>query len=323
VPINVAKEVVRQILESGKVTRSTIGLSLQPLQDLETFFDVGKTEGAIVSSVEPDGPADKAGIRAQDVFIAYGGAPVEGRYPEQLFDTRRRVSDTPVGSKVPIKVKRGGQVLDLELVTEELTTVRGDEENFPKWGLVAQDITDRLAQREKLPTTDGVYVTGVRQGEPAEKGGLARGDAVVGIGSQPVKGIKDFKKAYDDAVRKKEAMVLLRVRRGQGVLPVLIRADYGPPPKPPAKKPDAPKAEPKKEDAPKPEEPKKEDAPKPEEPKKEDAPKAEAPKPEQPAAPKPEEPKPPPPPAPPTPPEPTPPEPAAGVTCLPGAAGVC
>jgi len=91
VPINVAKEVVRQILESGKVKRSTIGLTLQPLQDLETFLDVGKMEGAVVSSVEPNGPAAEAGIQPQDILVEFAGKPVRGRYPEQLFELRRRV----------------------------------------------------------------------------------------------------------------------------------------------------------------------------------------------------------------------------------------
>jgi len=117
VPINVAKEVVRQILQNGKVTRSTIGASFQPLQDLEAFFDVGKSEGAIIAGVEADGPAGKAGIRARDILLEYGGAKVEGRYPEQLFELRRRISDTPVGAKVPVKIKRAGEVLAMEIAT--------------------------------------------------------------------------------------------------------------------------------------------------------------------------------------------------------------
>jgi serine protease Do len=236
VPINVAKEVVRQILKTGKVTRSTIGLTLQPLQDLEAFFDVGKTEGAVVSSVEPDGPAAKADIQPQDVLLEFGGEKVKGRYPEQLFDLRRRVAKTRVGEKVKVKLKRAGEVRTVEIVTEELTTVRSKEENFPKWGLVGQDITDRLAQREKLPSTKGVYVTGVRRGEPAERAGVKKADVIVRIGDKDVSGAKDLKREYNAAAKKKQAMVLLRVRRGQGVLPVLLRLDYDDDEKNPDKK---------------------------------------------------------------------------------------
>jgi serine protease Do len=242
VPINVAKEVIRQILEKGKVTRSTIGLTLQPLQDLETFFEVGKSEGAVVSAVEPDGPAAKAGLQPRDLLIEYNGGKVEGRYPEQLFDIRRRISDTPVGGKVQVKVKRATEVKTFEIVTEELTTVRGDEENFPKWGVVAQTVTERLAQRENLGSTRGAYVTGIRRGEPAEAGGLERGDVITRVGDENVTTIRDLKKYYDEAVKKKQAMVLLKVRRGMAVLPILLKVDYEEgkkpapaPPKPPAK----------------------------------------------------------------------------------------
>jgi serine protease Do len=242
VPVNVAKEVIRQILEKGKVTRSTIGLTLQPLQDLEAFFEVGKSEGAVVSAVEPDGPAAKAGLQPRDLLIEYNGGKVEGRYPEQLFDIRRRISDTPVGGKVQVKVKRATEVKTFEIVTEELTTVRGDEENFPKWGVVAQTVTERLAQRENLGSTRGAYVTGIRRGEPAEAGGLERGDVITRVGDENVTSIRDLKKYYDEAVKKKQAMVLLKVRRGLAVLPILLKVDSEEgkkpapaPPKPPAK----------------------------------------------------------------------------------------
>jgi len=226
VPINVAKEVVRQILEKGKVTRSTIGLALQPLQDLESYFDVGKTEGAVVASVEPGGPAAKVGIQPQNILLEYNGVKIQGRYPEQLFDLRRRISDTPVGATVEIRVKRGGEIRTVQLVTEDLTTVRSDEENFPKWGLVGQNITERLAQRENLPATTGVYVTGVRSGEPAEKANLEAGDVVLRVDDHDVANVRDMKRAYADADGRKQTLVLLKVRRTQAILPILLRLSY-------------------------------------------------------------------------------------------------
>ena len=226
VPINVAKEVVRQILESGKVKRSTIGLTLQPLQDLETFLDVGKMEGAVVSSVEPNGPAAEAGIQPQDILVEFAGKPVRGRYPEQLFELRRRVSDTPVGATVEVKIKRGGEAKTLSLVTDELTTVRSEEENFEMWGFVGQNITDRLARREKLPDTKGVYVTGVRRGEPAEEAGVEEDDIIVRAGTHDVADVAALLREYEAAGKAKQDRVLLRVRRGQGVVPVLLKIAY-------------------------------------------------------------------------------------------------
>ena len=128
-------------------------------------------------------------------------------------------------------------------MTEELTTVRSKEENFPKWGLVGQDITDRLAQREKLLTTKGVYVTGIRRGEPAERGGVKKEDIIVRVGENDVGSASDLKREYNAAVKGREEMVLLRVRRGQGVLPILLRLDYGAEKKPTKKAPEKKPAE--------------------------------------------------------------------------------
>ena len=241
VPIDVAKDVVRQILANGKVQRSTIGLTLQPLQDLEAFFDVGKTDGAVVSSVEADGPAAKAGVKAEDLLLEYDGAHVEGRYAEQLFDLRRRISNTPVGAKVPVKIKRGSEVLTREITTEELTTVRSTEELLAKWGFVGQNITERLAQRENLGTTKGVYVTGVRAGEPAQRAGLEKGDVILRADDKDLLSVRDLKRHYDAAVKEKRPMVLLRVRRGLATLPLVVKVDYDAGKKPAAKAAEKPK----------------------------------------------------------------------------------
>ena len=227
VPINVAKEVIRKILEKGKVPRSTIGAAFQPLQDLEVFFDVGKSEGAVIASVDTEGPAARAGIQARDILLEYGGMKVEGRYPEQLFALRKRVADTPVGSKVPVKIKRSGEVLALEVVAEELNTVRSTEQDFARWGFVGQNITDRLAQKENLPNTKGVYVTGVRRGEVAERANIEKGDVIFCVGDRDILSLQDLSKCYQEAMAKKQEMALVKVRRGLAVAPAVLRVNFG------------------------------------------------------------------------------------------------
>jgi len=249
VPINVAKAVIRQVLAKGKVTRSTIGASFQPLQDLEAFLEVGRSEGAVIAGVDADGPAAKAGIQARDILLEYDGAKVEGRYPEQLFALRKRVADTPVGAKVPVKIRRSGEVLALEVAAEELTTVRSQEQDFPQWGFVGQNITERLAQRENLPGTKGVYVTGIRRGEPAERANLEKGDVIFRAGDRDIAGLQDLAKCYTEALAQKQAMVLIKVRRGPAVVPAVLRIDFEETKKPAAAAP-APKPAPAKGKAP-------------------------------------------------------------------------
>lgn len=226
VPINVAKDVVRQILAGGKVMRSNLGLKFQPLQDLEEFFVVGKTEGAVISSVEPGSPAEAAGLEPQDLLLEVNGRQVMGRYPEQLFELRRMIADAKVGEGMTLKIKRDGQVREIRVTTTELTTVRSNEVNFEKWGFVGQNVTTRLATRENLKDTKGVYVTGVRAGEPAAKGSLAAGDVVVRFGSNEVADAEALKKLYDESVKNREEKVLLHVRRGPSELFALLKITY-------------------------------------------------------------------------------------------------
>ncbi len=226
VPINVAKDVVRQILAQGKVMRSDIGLKFQPLQDLESFFEVSKTEGAVISTVEPGSPGAVAGLKPQDLLLEVDGCKVAGRYPEQLFALRRLIADAKVGQALKLKIKRDGLVREIAVTTAELTTVRSDDVNFDKWGFVGQNITTRLAMRETLKDTKGVYVTGVRVGEPAAKGSLNEGDVIIRFGTVDVADAEALKKLYEESVKNREEKVLLHVRRGASEMFVLLKITY-------------------------------------------------------------------------------------------------
>lgn len=231
VPINVAKDVVEQILAGGKVMRSTIGVRFQPLQDLEGFYDVGRTEGAIISGVEPGSPAAVAGVRPEDILLEYDGRKVSGRHAEELFDLRRMVSSTPVGAEVKLKVRRrGAGVEEVSVKTIELTTVRGEEVNYPRWGFVGQSITQRLAERENLRDTAGVYVTGVRRGEPADRARLANGGVIIGFAangeSADVRDAEHLKELYEASVERRDERIMLRVRRGLSLDLAVILVSY-------------------------------------------------------------------------------------------------
>ncbi len=233
VPINVAKDVVEQIMANGKVLRSTIGVTFQPLQDLEGFYAVGRSDGAIISSVEPGSPASAAGILPEDILLEYDGRKVSGRYAEELFELRRMISNTPVGAEVSLKVRRRAAGVDeIVLKTVELTTVRGEEINFAQWGFVGQSITQRLAERENLRDTAGVYVTGSRPGEPAERAGLKRGAVVIGISFSgggetiDVRDAEHLKELYEESVERRDPMVGLRVRRGLSLVRQVLSIRY-------------------------------------------------------------------------------------------------
>jgi len=94
IPVNTVKDVYRQILETGEVKRSWIGVEIQPLQELETYFGTGQRRGALVSHVAPDSPAAEAGLAEGDVILFYDGKPLSARFKEEIprIPTRRSVS---------------------------------------------------------------------------------------------------------------------------------------------------------------------------------------------------------------------------------------
>ena len=107
IPIDTAKEVAAKILSSKKVARSYIGLTLQPLQDLERFYELESNKGVLVSSVEKESPAELAGLKAEDILLAVNGKPVNARFPEQLAAVRKLISDFPIGTKLELTIRRG------------------------------------------------------------------------------------------------------------------------------------------------------------------------------------------------------------------------
>lgn len=216
VPINQAKWVMDQILQYGKVKRSKIGVLVQPVTpELADHF--GTSYGAIVSSVQPGGPADRAGIKAGDVIIE-----VNGKKINDTVDLQNQIMKNPPGTEIRVKVLRDGKVQEFMIKTvsfddevaqdtEEKQTA--DETSI---GLVVRDITPAIIQRYGLPKVDyGVLVYGVKNGSSAEVAGIRAGDIILSVNRKPVKNSQEFWSAVKQAVRSGGESVLLYIQRGE------------------------------------------------------------------------------------------------------------
>ncbi len=213
VPINQAKWVMEQILKYGKVKRSKIGVYIQPLTpELAKHFGVKK--GVLVSQVQKDGPAAKAGIKPGDIIIA-----VNGKEVEDINDLQKLIMRNPPGTKITVTVIRNGKKKDIEVITtswEEEEDVTGNmQELEAKYGLIVKDITPELVERYKIPKVPyGVLVYGVKYGSPADQAGLRSGDIILTVNKKPVKSSEDFWKIIKKAEKKGADSVLLYVQRG-------------------------------------------------------------------------------------------------------------
>ena len=216
VPANLARTVMESILKNGKVQRGFLGVGLQALNDdLVKAFKVPNDSGALISEVQPDSPAAKAGIQNGDVIVAVDDKKVEN--PRELQLT---IAGLAPGSKVDLKVFREGQPRTVAVNLSErpgkgLLAPPSPEatEEVPDVldGVTVADVDADIRKELNLPeNTKGVVITQIDPDSPSAIAGLQKGDVVLEINRQPV---ANAKQAVDMSEKvKKEKSVLLRVQ---------------------------------------------------------------------------------------------------------------
>ena len=220
-PIQLAKSVLDQLKDKGKVTRGWLGVYIQSLSpDVSEKLGIKDRRGALVSDVTKDGPAEKAGIRSGDVIVAFNGKEIRDEH-----ELPATVAVTKPGQKVDIKVIRDGKELTVPVTIAEMEGEpgkRGGPADLSKGlGLTVQDITPELAQQFEIENPKGVIVTAVEGGSPAEDAGFQEGDIIRQIERQPVPNGTEFGKLMKKY--KGEKTVLFLVERGGARLFVTVK----------------------------------------------------------------------------------------------------
>ena len=201
IPINMAKDLLPQ-LKKGKIERGWLGVGIQEINPaLKEKLDLKDEKGALVSHVEEGGPADKAGIKRDDVIISFDGKEIK-----EYKDLPYIVSSTPVGKKVKVEVLRNGKKKTFTVKIEELV---GDEESQtmmggggdiagPDLGRVVHELTPEIAQRYGISDTKGLIVLQVQYNSPAAEAGLREGDIILEIDREPVENVRQFNSKIKD-----------------------------------------------------------------------------------------------------------------------------
>jgi serine protease Do len=224
IPIDVAKSVIKELLAHGKVTRSYIGAQFQPMQDLETYYEVSGAKGVLLASVDKDSPAANAGLKPEDILLAVDGQEVNVRFPEQLAGVRKLLSDYPVGATLELAVRRTGsaQPLKLQVKTEKLESKITEEQSISAWGLSVRNLTRAYLREQRLPYLQGVLITGVRPGSPADSALIHRGDIILKVNDKPVTSAEELEKAVAEWEKNPRA-IGVDVRRDRGQLTLVIK----------------------------------------------------------------------------------------------------
>jgi serine protease Do len=220
VPVNLAKAVIPDLIQKGKVSRGFLGITFQPVDKATAdALDLPSVQGVLVRTVQPGTPADKAGIKMGDVITQLDGWTITD---DQRF--RMMVAQAGPGNEVALEIIREGKKLDRRLTladrdqflsgAEEKPTEKQIEEE--SWlGLKLVTSTRDLAAQYGAEFQPGVLVTGLEAGSPAELSGFRIGDIVVRVNDREIENLDGYSDAVKPLKNGKKAVLFLIYRGGE------------------------------------------------------------------------------------------------------------
>jgi serine protease Do len=212
VPINMAKFVVPQLVQHGRVVRGWLGVTIQPLTaELARSFGLPETEGALVSNVQDGSPAAKAGLKSGDVIVEFDGKKIT-----RTMDLSRIVAATPVDKEVRLTVLRDGKPLPvtariarLEDRSEAVASEKTEPGGRGKFGVTVEPVTAEMARELGLQKPQGVVVRQVRPGSPAADAGIRPGDVIAEVNRKPVHTVDELRLALEKQQPGTPALILV------------------------------------------------------------------------------------------------------------------
>jgi len=230
IPISLAKWVGDQLAQGGTVQRAYLGVGIQPIDaSLARQLKVKPRQGVAVTDVYPNTPAAKAGLESGDVIVEYAGIAVTSPQELQLV-----VERSEIGRTHPLKVMRNGKITKLSFVPEALPNEFGqarrsssqpsasESQRLESLGIEVSALDPEVAEKLGMRGTDGVVITAVKPGSPAEQAGLSSGMVVTQVDRKDVGSIDEL----TDAVKSSdiERGVLLLVRTNSGSRFVIVKS---------------------------------------------------------------------------------------------------
>jgi serine protease Do len=226
IPIDEAVRVGDQLRATGRVTRGRIGVGIEPVsKDVAEALGLAKPQGALVNSVEKDGPAAKAGVEAGDIILRFDGKPIE-----RVSDLPRTVAGTKPGATVPITVFRKGGSRDLRVTVAEMPAEAAQARATPeapkpapqKANALGLAVSDLPAERAKELAVKGGVVVDAVEGAAA-RSGVRAGDVILAINNTDVANARQFNEIVARLDPKKNAALL--VRRGDQASFIIVRGE--------------------------------------------------------------------------------------------------
>ncbi len=224
IPINMVKSIKEQLQNNGKVTRGYLGVGIQDVDEgLAESFGLDKSGGVLITDVQEDTPASKAGIKNQDIIVKLGDIELK-----DTQDLRNRIAQTTPGTDIVLHLMRDGKPIELQVTIGEQPADFGnvaqavpDENPLSSFGLVLQDLTPDLAEQLGYKGRQGLVISEVTPGSPAAVVGLKSGLLIEEVQKVPVKNLEELKLIMQQSQTKDR--VLLRIRMGQNSRYIVLK----------------------------------------------------------------------------------------------------
>lgn len=219
-PINIAKNILGDLKDHGKVTRGWLGVMIQRVTpDLANSFGLASSDGALVGDVLPDSPASQGGIVRGDVIVRFNEKDVK-----DFHALLKLVAEIRPGTTVPVEVKREGKTrnfnVTIALLKEKNLQVASLGSNSAL-GLQVQDITPQIAESLGLSKIEGVLVSNVDPDKRAGASGIKRGDVILEVNRKQVRSLEEYRNIVEKM--KEGDAILFLVKREKSTVYVAVK----------------------------------------------------------------------------------------------------
>ncbi len=224
IPINQAISIKDQLIKTGKVSRSVLGIYIQEVdEDLAGSFGLEEKGGILISQIVEDSAAEEAGLKEGDIIVEF-----DGKKAGKVGVFRNRVASIPPNTKVDVKIFRDGKYKTISAITKELEggdDGLGDSDPalFEKLGIHVESLDGNTARRFGIEGEEGVLVAEIEQGGAAWRAGLKPGQIITSVNRKPVRSVSEFKNAI--AASADSGKVLLLVTDGRSSRFVVVSVE--------------------------------------------------------------------------------------------------
>lgn len=218
IPINTAKTIVPQLIANGKVTRGFLGVGIDDASRYAQAVSLPDEKGAFVKEIRENTPASRADVRTYDVIRKVNGDEVKNA--SGLVD---RISALPPDSEATLEIWREGKTIEVKVKLDEWKANGAEEKNDePTLGMNIRNLNDEFRQRLRIaPDVDGVLITRVEPGSPADDAHLMEGDVIIEIGQQDVKSTTDFDSLVEQFGQPGKSLLIRYLRGDQEDITVI------------------------------------------------------------------------------------------------------